>query len=84
LQQKPDAIIVTIVSEPSKEQTVADIIIGSLGLAGTLLVLALLLGAVTGGVMVLWRKFHPTEWRSMPPVSPSVTDESDPPSSQVR
>ena len=81
---KPDAVIVTIVSEPAKEESVADIIIGSLGLAGALLVLALLLGLMTGVLMVAWRKLRPQPWRPMPPVSPSITDETDPPSSPTR
>lgn len=84
MQQKPDAVIVTIVSEPAEEESVADIIIGSLGLAGALLILALLLGILAGGAMVTWRKLRPSPWRPMPPVSPSITDEPDPPSSQVR
>ena len=82
--QKPDAVIVTIVSEPAKTESVADVIIGSLGLAGALLVLALLLGLLTGALMVAWRKLRPQPWRSMPPVSPSITDETDPPSSPTR
>jgi hypothetical protein len=83
--QKSDAIIVTIVSEPAKEESVADLIIGSLGLAGALLLLALLLGLLAGAALVTWRKLRPRPWRPMPPVSPSsITDEPDPPSSRVR
>ena len=41
VQKAPDAFIVTVIKEPAKETTVADVIIGSLGIAGLLVLLAL-------------------------------------------
>ena len=84
--QKPssDAFIVTVIQEPEPEMTVADVIVGSLGVAGALLVLALLLGVVAGAVMVLWRRWRPRNWRPMPPVSPTWSGGDGPQSTQVR
>ena len=83
MQKPPDAFIVTVIREPEPEMTVADVLIGSLGVAGALLVLALLLGLVAGALMVLWRRWRPREWRPMPPVSPSWTGDDAPRSSRV-
>jgi hypothetical protein len=82
-QTPPDSFIVSVIKEPEPELTVADVIVGSLGVTGALVLLALVLGAVTGTVLVLWRRWRPREWRPMPPVSPSWMDER-PPSSRVR
>lgn len=82
--QKPDAYFVTVIRPPEHETTVGDIIIGSLGLAGTLLLLSLALGVVAGAILVVWHKLRPTPWRPMPPVSPSMTGADAPPSSQAR
>ena len=82
MQQAPEAFIVTVIEEPVPEMTVPDLIIGSLGVAGALLVLALILGVVTGAVLVVWHRFRLGNWRPMPPVSPSWYD--GPPSTQAR
>jgi hypothetical protein len=82
--QKQDAFIVTIIKPPVHEMTVGGLIIGSLGLAGALLLLALLLGALVGSVLVLWNRFRPRDWRPMPPVAPSLTTTDVPPSSRAR
>ena len=84
MQKQPDAFIVTVIRPPEPEETVADVIVGSLGMAGALLLLALVLGAIVGGGLVLWFKLRPREWRPMPPVSPSVVDGRHHPSSQAR
>ena len=84
MQKPSDPFIVTVIQEPEPEMTVADVIIGSLGVAGALLVLALLLGVVAGVAMVLWRRWRPRDWRPMPPVSPSWQSDDDPQSTQVR
>jgi hypothetical protein len=66
--------MVTVIRPPEKGMTVPDLIIGSLGLAGTLLVCSLALAAVAGGALVVWRRIRPSPWRPMPPVSPSLAD----------
>ena len=76
--------MVTVIRAPEPEMTVADLIIGSLGLAGALLVLSLAFGVVAGAILVVWHRLRPTPWRPMPPVSPSVPGPDSPQSSQAR
>ena len=68
--QPQSPFIVTVIKEPAKEMTVPELIIGSLGIAGSLVLLALVFGAVAGLVLVVWNKFHPAADRHLPPVSP--------------
>ena len=85
MQDKPpDAFLVTVIREPAKEVTVADVIIGSLGIAGALLVLALALGVVAGGLLVIWNRWRPASSDHLPPVKPSFMDAEVPPSARVR
>jgi len=79
--QKPqDSFVVSIIKEPSKEITVGELIVGSLGIAGSLLLLALVFGALAGAGLVIWNRFHPAERNHLPSVRPSFT----PPNSQSR
>jgi hypothetical protein len=57
LQQR-DPIIVRVVEEPVHETTISDVILGSLGLVGVLLISALLLGALFGGGLVLYKRLR--------------------------
>jgi hypothetical protein len=82
--QKPDAIMVTVIRPPEPGTTAADLIIGSLGLAGTLLVVSLGLGAVTGAALVIWHRLRPRPWRPMPPVSPSMATADVRPSNPIQ
>ena len=72
-QQPPSAFVVTVVKEPVKELTVGELIIGSLGIAGSLLALALVLGAVAGGALVVWNRRFPADRNHLPPVRPTST-----------
>jgi hypothetical protein len=72
--------MVTVIRPPEPGMTVADLLIGSLGLAGTLLVCSLALGVVAGAALVVWHRVRPTPWRPMPPVSPSMSGADVPPS----
>ena len=47
--QPTDPIIVRVVQEPVKSTTIVDVLVGSLGLVGALLLAALVLGALLGG-----------------------------------
>ena len=82
--QKPDAIMVTVIRAPEPEMTAADLIIGSLGLAGTLVVFSLALAGIVGAGLVMWRRVRPAPWRPMPPVSPSLADVDPRPSGPAR
>jgi hypothetical protein len=50
--QPPDSIIVRVVEEPVKSTTIVDVLLGSLGLAGALLLAALVLGILLGGTLI--------------------------------
>jgi hypothetical protein len=79
-QQPPPAIVVTVIQEPAPQTTVADVIIGSLGLAGLLLLISLVLGAGVGWLLVRWHRRHPPQLGHLPPVSPLIPDPGAPPS----
>ena len=79
-EQRPDAFVVTVIKEPAKEMTVPELIIGSLGIAGSLVALALVLGVIAGGWLVIWNRFRPASRKHLPPVSPGFTDAGLPPS----
>ena len=71
----------SVIREPADEMTVPELILGSLGIVGSLLVLALALGAVAGGALVVWHRLRPASRDHLPPVSPSFTDVSPTPPS---
>jgi hypothetical protein len=50
--QPPDPIIVRVVQEPEKSTTIVDVLLGSLGLVGVLLLAAVVLGALLAGTMI--------------------------------
>lgn len=54
--QQQEPIIVRVIEEPVDETTISDVILGSLGLVGVLLISALLLGLLLGGGLVLYKR----------------------------
>lgn len=57
--QAQNPVIVKIISPPTDESglsQLADVLIGSLGLTGAIVLGAMLLGAVMAGLMFLWRR----------------------------
>ena len=50
--QSPQPIIVHVVEQPVRATTVGDVIVGAVGLTGALILLALLLGATLGGILI--------------------------------
>ena len=50
--QPTDAVIVRVIEEPVKSTTIVDVLLGSLGLVGALLLAALVLGAILGGALI--------------------------------
>lgn len=81
---RPDAFIVTIQKTPAQELTIKDVILGSLGVAGMLLLIAIVLGGVLSVLLLGWRKRFPLERDHLPPVSPLIPDPTTPPTSQAR
>jgi hypothetical protein len=63
-----DPIIITVAQTPAEELSIADVVLGSLGLAGALLVLALVLGVAVAAVRVGWNRAHRPEENHLPPV----------------
>ena len=51
MQQPPSPIIVKIVETPSDPTGLADVLIGSIGLTGAIVLLALLVGLMFGAVL---------------------------------
>lgn len=56
--QPSDPIVVRVLEEPVPETTVADVILGALGLTGVLLMAALLFGLLLGFLMVARRRLR--------------------------
>ena len=50
--QPANPIVVRVVEQPVEETGVADILIGAMGLTGVMLLAALVLGAVLGGILI--------------------------------
>jgi len=48
--------MVRVVEQPVHETTISDVVLGSLGLVGVLLVSALVLGVLLGGGLVLFKR----------------------------
>ena len=57
-QERNDPIMVRVVEQPVRETTIADVILGSLGLVGVMLIAALLLGLLLGGGLVLYKRLR--------------------------
>jgi hypothetical protein len=50
--QSPNPIMVRVIEQPVESTTIADVLIGALGLTGALLGAAAVLGALLGGVLI--------------------------------
>ena len=59
IQQGSEPIVVQVVkSEPVESTTAADVLIGAIGLTGVLLLIALLLGAVLGALLIGFKRLR--------------------------
>jgi ABC-type phosphate transport system permease subunit len=54
--QRAEPIIVRVVEQPVDETTIVDVLVGSLGLVGVMLLAALLLGLLLGGILVAYKR----------------------------
>jgi hypothetical protein len=57
-QGRQDPIIVRVVEQPVHETSLSDVILGSLGLVGVLLIAALLFGLVLGGGLICYKRLR--------------------------
>jgi uncharacterized protein YneF (UPF0154 family) len=55
---QPQPMIVRVVEQPVQDTSVADVIIGAIGLTGFLLLTAALLGLVLGGILIGVKKLR--------------------------
>lgn len=53
--QSSQPIMVHVVEQPVKTTTVGDVLIGSMGLTGVLILVALSLGLALGGLLIGWK-----------------------------
>jgi hypothetical protein len=51
-------VIVRVIETPAKSTSVADVLIGAIGLTGVLVLVAVLLGAALGGLLIGVKKFR--------------------------
>lgn len=76
LPQTPTPFIVEIIRPKAEEQTIPDLIINSLGMAGVFALAAIPLGLIAGYLLIRWNKRRPPEADHMPHVSPSFTSDN--------
>jgi hypothetical protein len=63
--------VVTVVpATPAPERDLADVVIGALGITVSLVLVALVFGAVLGVIRLGWVRRHPPDADHMPPVRP--------------
>jgi len=60
LQQPLTPVMVRIVGAPTEEVSVVDILVGGLGLTSVLLMGAVLLGLIVGGLLVAYKRWRPS------------------------
>ena len=58
MTQQPEPIIVRVVEQPVHETTISDVIFGSLGLVGVLLIAAAVLGLLLGGGLIAFKRLR--------------------------
>jgi hypothetical protein len=58
MSQEPAPIIVQVVQQPVEATTVADVLIGAIGLTGMLVLIAVLLGGALGGILIKMKQLR--------------------------
>jgi hypothetical protein len=53
-----DPVMVRVIQTPAEETSVADVLIGSIGLTGVLVLVAVVLGALLGGALIGIKKLR--------------------------
>lgn len=67
----PDPLIVQLIDTPSTQTTFADVLIAAFGITGVLVLIAAVLGVLTGFILVKWHQRHRPEDDRLPPVTPN-------------
>jgi hypothetical protein len=55
---RQDPIIVRVIEQPVHETSLSDVILGSLGLVGVLLIAALVFGLLLGGLLIAYKRLR--------------------------
>jgi hypothetical protein len=83
--QEPRPFIVTVIpATPAPQTTVADVVVGALGITGVLVMIALVAGGLLAVLRVRWNRKHPVENDHLPSVSPVIVIGDGRPSSPTR
>lgn len=56
--QSSEPILVRVIEEPVETTGISDIVLGALGLTGVMLLAALLLGAMLGGILIAIKRLR--------------------------
>ena len=67
LQNSP--VIVTLVDTPSDQTSFGDVILGAFGIAGVLVMVAVVLGGIMAVGLVRWHRRHRPEEDHIPPLT---------------
>ena len=70
--QTEGALIIRLVERPAREITVADVLIGSLGVAGVMTLAAVALGALLGWLFIIRSRRKGIEQEHPPSISPQT------------
>ncbi len=67
--QPSTPVVVEIIAEPTRETTVYDVLVGSIGLLGVIVLAAIVVGLLVGGLLIAikkWRDRHDMAERHAP------------------
>jgi hypothetical protein len=76
--------VVVPIPAPTHQASLADVVLGAVGLTGVLILASLLLGAALAFGLMLWNRRHPPEDDRLPSISPLVPDPHRHESSQAQ
>jgi|HubBroStandDraft_2_1064218.scaffolds.fasta_scaffold741386_2 ABC-type phosphate transport system permease subunit len=65
-------MIFTIVPQPDKGMSFADVIVGSFSLTAIAIVVAAVLGVILAYILIHWHRRHPPEDDHLPSISPLI------------
>jgi ABC-type phosphate transport system permease subunit len=65
-------MIVTIVPQPDKGMSFADVIVGSFSITAIAIVVAGVLGVILAYILIRWHRRHPPEGDHLPSINPLI------------
>jgi hypothetical protein len=82
--QDPKPLIVVLQPKPAQTTSIADVIVGALGIAGALTLAAIVLGCLVAVGLVIRHRMHPPDADHLPPVSPLIPQSPPSPPTPTR